>query len=76
MDIRKIRTKQNHLVIFSSKRGMGAITKGICTEQDFLQAVLFSAHQYLTLRQQDTRTYTLNGIAGKYHFLCQALKQF
>jgi len=74
--LEKIRTKPNHLVIFSSKRGMGAITKGICTEQDFLQAVLFSAHQYLTLRQQDTRTYTLNGMDEKYHFLCQALKQF
>lgn len=75
--IEKIRTKPNHLVIFSSKRGMGEMSKGMCTEQDFLQAVLFSAHQYLTLRQQDTRTQTLNGMAEKYNYLkCQARKKF
>ncbi|MFJ7648881.1 hypothetical protein ACIQ1H_15165 [Lysinibacillus sp. NPDC097279] len=75
--LEKIITKPNHLVIFSSKHGTGKITKGVCNEYDFLQAVLLSAHQYLTLRQQDTRTQTLNGMAEKYNYLkCQAPKKF
>ncbi|MFJ7663344.1 hypothetical protein ACIQXW_13130 [Lysinibacillus sp. NPDC097162] len=75
--LEKIITKPNHLVVFSSKHGMGKIIKGVCNENDFLQAVLLSAHQYLSLRQQDTRTQTLNGMAEKYNYLkSQALKQF
>jgi len=72
--LEKIITKPNHLVIFSSKHGTWKITKGVCNEYDFLQAVLLSAHQYLTLRQQDTRTHTLNGMAEKYKNLSQIVK--
>lgn len=67
--LEKILTKPSPLVVFSSKHGRGEITKGVCNEYDFLQAVLLSARQYLTLRQQDTRTHTLNGMAEKYHYL-------
>ncbi|MED3798224.1 hypothetical protein P4604_12645 [Lysinibacillus capsici] len=72
--LEKIINKRNNLVVFSSKNSMKSRLKGVCEENEFINEVVVSAHDYLTLREKDTRTQNLNEMVEKYNQLKQLIK--
>lgn len=73
--LEKIINKRNNLVVFSSKNSMKSRLKGVCEENEFINEVVVSAHDYLTLREKDTRTQNLNEMVEKYNQLKQLIKE-
>ncbi|WP_313894280.1 hypothetical protein [Psychrobacillus sp.] len=71
--IKRIKTKPQDLIVFSSKNIMSNIknepSKGICIETSFLQEILLSAQEFLDLRKKDSRTQNLNKMIEKYNEL-------